>query len=240
MIEPVDELFYSDGYTNLLPYFSSPSPEIFPLENLESCYHYPAKRQKSYGNHYYHSNLTPNLLQRYIANTPPVPELFPEIPAPPPLPEFQVPEGFSCGSMGGKKASGVGSLSAQSLAARERRRRITEKTQELGKMIPGGHKMNTAEMFQAASKYVKFLQAQVGILQAMTSTKEIKEEPNAPQLIQSLLASPTIQEKLYTEEKCLIPNEFVKTLARDDDEIRSKLSTCDDFVQLLQTNPTYD
>lgn len=60
-------------------------------------------------------------------------------------------------------------LSAQSIAARQRRRKITEKTQELGKLIPGGNKMNTAEMFQAAYKYVKFLQSQVYLLQLMAS-----------------------------------------------------------------------
>ncbi|GKC78842.1 putative ribonuclease H-like domain-containing protein, partial [Tanacetum coccineum] len=51
------------------------------------------------------------------------------------------------------------SLSAQTLAARASRRKISEKTQELGKLIPDGQKMNTAEMFQAAFKYVRFLQA---------------------------------------------------------------------------------
>lgn len=55
-------------------------------------------------------------------------------------------------------------LSPQSLAARQRRKRISNKTQDLGRLVPGGHKMSTAEMFQAAAKYVKFLQAQVGIL----------------------------------------------------------------------------
>ncbi|POO03286.1 Basic helix-loop-helix transcription factor [Trema orientale] len=93
-------------------------------------------------------------------------------------------------------------VSPQSIAARERRRKITEKTQELGKLIPGGTKMSTAEMFQAASKYVKFLQAQVAVL------KEMKEEPL---LIKELrvLASPIIQEKLYSEEKCLVPKQLV-------------------------------
>lgn len=61
------------------------------------------------------------------------------------------------------------SVSSQSIAARERRRKITEKTQELGRLIPGGNRMNTAEMLQAASKYVKFMQAQAGILQLMAS-----------------------------------------------------------------------
>lgn len=74
----------------------------------------------------------------------------------------------------GKRISGTssgGSLSAQSMAARERRRKITEKTQELGKLIPAtSQKMNTAEMFEAAFKYIKFLQAQVGILESMSSS----------------------------------------------------------------------
>ncbi|XP_076959630.1 uncharacterized protein LOC143635764 [Bidens hawaiensis] len=46
------------------------------------------------------------------------------------------------------EGGGNGSLSAQSMAARVRQRRISEKAQELGKLVPGGHKMNTAEMFQ--------------------------------------------------------------------------------------------
>lgn len=68
---------------------------------------------------------------------------------------------------GGGGDGGGKNLSAQSIAARQRRRKITEKTQELGKLIPGGHRMNTADMFQAAYKYIKFLQAQVGILQIL-------------------------------------------------------------------------
>lgn len=76
----------------------------------------------------------------------------------------------SYGDNNGRK---VKTVSAQSRAARERRRKITEKTQELGKLIPGGHKMNTAEMFQAASKYVKFMQAQLEILQSIKTLKEV-------------------------------------------------------------------
>lgn len=103
------------------------------------------------------------------------------------IPEFSLPEIYGpvvpafdyggCGDQdasGGKRASGGGgggSLSVQSIAARQRRRKITEKTQELGKLIPGGHKMNTAEMFHAASKYIKCLQAQVGILEFMGSVQ---------------------------------------------------------------------
>jgi hypothetical protein len=64
-------------------------------------------------------------------------------------------------------------ISSQSIAARERRRKITEKTQELGKLVPGGCKMNTAEMFNAAANYVKFLQAQVGMLQVMGTLSKV-------------------------------------------------------------------
>ena len=66
-----------------------------------------------------------------------------------------------------KKTTSSKVVSPQSIAARERRRKTTEKTQELGKLIPGGSKMTTAEMFQAASKYVKFLQAQVAVLKVI-------------------------------------------------------------------------
>ncbi|KAF2310727.1 hypothetical protein GH714_016661 [Hevea brasiliensis] len=61
-----DELFYSDSYTNLLPYFSSSpsdnvmslsSPDIFPLQEFES-YQYP-KRQKSYAD-ICHSSFAPS------------------------------------------------------------------------------------------------------------------------------------------------------------------------------------
>lgn len=76
---------------------------------------------------------------------------------------------YNGGSSNGKARA----VSAQSKAARERRRRITEKTQELGKLVPGGNKMNTAEMLQAAFKYVKFLQAQLGVLQSLKTLHEV-------------------------------------------------------------------
>lgn len=72
-----------------------------------------------------------------------------------------------------KRSNERSAISAQSLAARERRRKITEKTQELGKLVPGGSKMNTAEMLHAAGKYVQFLQAQVEMLQLMNTLQVI-------------------------------------------------------------------
>lgn len=137
---------------------------------------YLPKRQKSYQNGYQVdiSASSPLIFNGHVSNPSlVVPELLhansTELLAPV-LQEASVPEMQAHGYGGGtsttkKAASGV--LSAQSIAARERRRKITEKTQELGKLIPGGNKLNTAEMFQSASKYVKFLQAQVSLLQLM-------------------------------------------------------------------------
>ncbi|KAM7530362.1 hypothetical protein LguiB_033772 [Lonicera macranthoides] len=135
-----------------------------------------------------------------------VPEMLPEILGP--LPEI------STDILGPVVFEKKQSVSAQSMAARQRRRKISEKTQELGKLIPGGQKMNTAEMLQAASKYVKFLQAQVGILEIMGSIQE-NEEPMKSKELQVLVTSPLIQEKLYSEEKCLVPKQFVKALTND-------------------------
>ncbi|KAL6567228.1 hypothetical protein OROGR_000896 [Orobanche gracilis] len=121
-----------------------------------------------------------------------------------------------------KKETTVGEgLSAQSIAARQRRRKISERTHELGKLVPGGPKMNTAEMLQAAYKYIKFLQAQVGILQFLDSnheenkngepSSESDEEVDLMQL-HVLLESPVIQEKLYSTGKCLIPMKFAQEI----------------------------
>ncbi|KAJ6770795.1 TRANSCRIPTION FACTOR BHLH83-RELATED [Salix purpurea] len=200
LYEVEEQLVYSDSYTNLLPHFSSPSdnmislpPEIFPPEDFES-YHC-LKRPKTYTDHF-NSTFEPSFFEGYAPN-----------------PNTGLPEFFSRNP----------SPRTYSIAARERRRKITEKTQDLGKLIPGGHKMNTAEMFQAASKYVKFLQAQIGVLELMGSTQELQT---------LLITSPTIQEKLYSEEKCLVPRDFVQTIANDC-QIQSKPLIIEEIDQFL-------
>ncbi|KAK4765179.1 hypothetical protein SAY86_026269 [Trapa natans] len=119
-------------------------------------------------------------------------------------------------------------VSAQSLAARERRKKIVDKTQELGKLIPGGSKMNTAEMLQSSFKYVKFLQSQVHILQLMSSlnlsqehatncVEEVKKEMEetgvtrlSPDMLR-VVASPVVQEQLYKQASCIIPQSLAET-----------------------------
>ncbi|MED6209654.1 hypothetical protein PIB30_056839 [Stylosanthes scabra] len=125
-------------------------------------------------------------------------------------------------------------ISAQSIAARERRRKITEKTQELGKLVPGGPKMNTAEMLHAAFKYVKYLQTQASMLQLVNTLQEDEVAPPSEDLC-TLVASPFVQEKLYSEELCIVPKEFVSTLTSQRD-IRTKPTIVKDLEQLIETN----
>ncbi|KAK7324297.1 hypothetical protein VNO77_27830 [Canavalia gladiata] len=150
----------------------------------------------------------------------------------PALPEFKVPQhGTNCVDLQCEKMSNERTVSAQSIAARERRRKITEKTQELGKLVPGGPKMNTAEMLHAAAKYVKYLQAQVGMLQLMNTLKDDKATPPT-ETLHSLVVYPFVQEKLYSEERCFVPKDFVTTLTNHED-VQSRPTLLKDLKEFI-------
>lgn len=65
--------------------------------------------------------------------------------------------------------------------------------------------------------------------------QETKEEEALHVQGLEVLASQTIQEKLYTEEKCLVPMEFVQLLANDP-EIQSRPFIKDIDQLIMQTN----
>ncbi|KAL3536551.1 hypothetical protein ACH5RR_005012 [Cinchona calisaya] len=70
---------------------------------------------------------------------------------------------------GGKRGKAHVKLStdAQSVAARERRHRISERFKILQSLVPGGSKMDTVSMLEEAIHYVKFLKTQIWLHQTM-------------------------------------------------------------------------
>ncbi|KAL0673974.1 hypothetical protein Bca4012_001955 [Brassica carinata] len=236
LIELTDLDSFCDQFLPLqetyLPY---PKAEIFDeTYNFDSFLPTP-KRQKIV-NSSYHCNTHTHFPNSNL-------DFLPEASV---FPEFRVPDFplvFKAG-LGDQDGAKKPKLSSQSMAARERRRRIAEKTHELTKLIPGGQKLNTAEMFQAAAKYVKFLQSQVGILQMMQTTKKVitslqKQHYKLIETLivlsdevvvnlqtqgitdveietQFLLESQAVQEKLSTKELCLVPCEMVRDLTSEE------------------------
>ncbi|KAH6782288.1 hypothetical protein C2S51_007581 [Perilla frutescens var. frutescens] len=231
-LDPNNDFFYSQNCSNYYDFANADIGSVplhninepfFPHQEFEPPFHCP-KRLKGCDSE--EINIYSSFFNGFAPNPcfqdySPPDILMP----PPPMTVFPAADyginGSSCDGL--KREASGGSLSAQSVAARQRRRRITEKTQELGKLVPGGQKMNTAEMLQSAYKYIKFLQAQFALLEFVNASNSQPFE--GEEELQILLESPLIQEKLYSTEHCLVPNKFV-----EDQQVR-----CED--ETVKSNP---
>ncbi|GLT92740.1 hypothetical protein SLE2022_105630 [Rubroshorea leprosula] len=99
-------------------------------------------------------------------------------------------------SSGGKGTIKL-STDPQSVAARERRHRISDRFKILQSMVPGGTKMDTVSMLDEAIHYVKFLKTQIWLHQTMMNF--VDDDPAAALYCPSSLPCDDLQNFYSTD-----------------------------------------
>ncbi|KAK9084949.1 hypothetical protein Sjap_025360 [Stephania japonica] len=111
-------------------------------------------------------------------------------------------------------------------AARQRRRRISDRTRDLERLMPWTKKMDIAAMLGEAYKYIEFLAAQVQVLRSMPPPPPNQnhecsnfggefgrlELMNREQLLHVLMNSPISQTTLCSRKLCLCSIEQFESL----------------------------
>ncbi|CAJ2670818.1 unnamed protein product [Trifolium pratense] len=82
-----------------------------------------------------------------------------------------------------KRSSVKLSTDPQSIAARERRHRISDRFKILQSMVPGGNKLDTVSMLEEAIHYVKFLKTQILLHQTMINFVDDIDESSSHMLL---------------------------------------------------------
>ncbi|XP_010524482.1 PREDICTED: transcription factor bHLH117 [Tarenaya hassleriana] len=130
-----------------------------------------------------------------------------DVPPPPPPP----PVGFTISP---SSASGTPASTTQNNTARDRRRKIAEKTRSLEKLMPWEKKMDRATLLEEAHKYIKFLQAQIAVLRWMPLEAVFSGAGglNRQQVLQVMASSSRVQTTLYTRGCCVFSREQLLSL----------------------------
>ncbi|KAD4585182.1 hypothetical protein R6Q59_036120 [Mikania micrantha] len=96
----------------------------------------------------------------------------------------------------------------QTVAARQRRERISERIRVLQKLVPGGNKMDTASMLDEAANYLKFLRSQVKALERLGQNSTTINAGGTSSVIGSLVA-PFTQNRFSMQPYFEFPHENV-------------------------------
>lgn len=101
---------------------------------------------------------------------------------------------------GGKRSTKGVKLSTdpQSVAAMERRHRISDRFKILQSLVPGGSKMDTVSMLEEAIHYVKFLKTQIWLHQTMINVVD-DQDPSSCFLAAAANSFPFPQQTFYDQ-----------------------------------------